>query len=541
MAMLQAAAPAVVGLGVIFALRIGCAFVLAVNKASLAPTARLAAEAQLYHETVRIQLADFDDPLFYDQLQRARDRGILHLEGAIAALIDAAAALFAMAGAVIALAILHPACLALMLLPLVPSGIGAMRAARVQYDGTARTVSLMRVSTLYGELATKRDMAAEIRTHQAQPFVIAKFVEAAERLCRHYIAIARQEAMVTGIASIAAGLGWALAFGLIVAMILAGWIGLALASAAILAFRMAAAALGQLVTSTHLLVQKSLYISDYQAFLTAARRRQVQIVTRAVPPCLHSIAVRELSFRYPGGDGRWALEDIDFSVAAGETVALVGENGSGKTTLAKLLAGLYVPQRGMVAWNGCNIAEMDPAEVANRVSMVMQNPVRWPSSARANIEIGRYRDGIENEEQLLRAAEQSGALPIVEQLPMGWNTILSREFQAGHDLSGGQWQKFAIARGLYRDSPIVIWDEPTAPLDARAELATYQALKQLSQGRTAFLITHRLMSITQVDRILFLERGRLVEQGSHETLMRLGGGYAALFKLQAEMHNFRLL
>jgi len=206
-----------------------------------------------------------------------------------------------------------------------------------------------------------------------------------------------------------------------------------------------------------------------------------------------------------------------------------------------LLAGLYVPQRGMVAWNGCNIAEMDPAEVANRVSMVMQNPVRWPSSARANIEIGRYRDGIENEEQLLRAAEQSGALPIVEQLPMGWNTILSREFQAGHDLSGGQWQKFAIARGLYRDSPIVIWDEPTAPLDARAELATYQALKQLSQGRTAFLITHRLMSITQVDRILFLERGRLVEQGSHETLMRLGGGYAALFKLQAEMHNFRLL
>jgi len=538
---LRAAGPAIIALGIIFALRIGFSFILATNKASLAPKARLTAEERLYRATVGIHLTDFDDPLFYDQLQRARDRGILHLEGSIVALIDCASALFAVAGAMIALAILHPVLLPLLLLPLLPSAWGAMKAARVQYDGMAQTVALMRMSTIYGELATKRETAAEIRAHQAQPFIITRFLDAAGKLCGHYIAIARREAVINGLASIAAGVGWALVIGLLLVMIIGSWIDLALASAAIVAFRMAAGSLDQLVMNGHMLVQKSLYISDYQGFVAAASARRGKRVMQPAPRCPQRINVHDLSFQYPGGDGRWTLEKINFTVKAGETVALVGENGSGKTTLAKLLAGLYQPQKGMVDWDGSNLAEMDPEEIADQVSMVMQHPVRWPDSARANIEIGRYREHVENEETLLRAAEQSGALPIIEQLPHGWKTLLSREFQAGHDLSGGQWQKFAIARGLYRDCPIVIWDEPTAPLDAKAEMATYEALRNLGRGRTVFLITHRLMSIRNVDRILFLHDGRLTEQGSHEELMRLGGAYASLFLLQSELYNSDLL
>ncbi len=540
-AKLRVAAPAMIALGAIFALRICFSFVLAINKASLAPKARLAAEDQLYRATLGIPLSDFDDPFFYDQLQRARDRGILHLEGSIAALIEAVAALFAVAGAMVALFILHPALLPLMLLPVLPSGLGAIKAARVQYDGMAKTVSLMRMSTIYGEMATKREAAAELRAHQAQPFIIGKFLAAAGQLRDHYIAIASREAMITGAASIVSGLGWALAIALLLAMIVNSWIDLALASAAIVAFRVAAGALEQLVTNAHMLVQKSLYISDYQSFMEAARRRTGKRPTRPTPRSPGQIGVHDLSFHYPGREGRWALEAINFTVEAGETVALVGENGSGKTTLAKLLAGLYQPQKGMVAWDGDNIADMEPAEIADRVSVVMQHPVRWPDSARANIEIGRYREDVENEEQLLRAAGQSGALPIIEQLPHGWATLLSREFHAGHDLSGGQWQKFAIARGLYRDCPIVIWDEPTAPLDAKAEMATYEALRRLGRGRTAFLITHRLMSIRNVDRILFLQDGRLAEQGSHDELMERDGAYAALFRLQSELYNSNLL
>jgi ATP-binding cassette subfamily B protein len=541
MAKLRAVAPAIMALGAIFALRIGLAFALAINKASLAPKARLVAEEQLYRATLDIPLSDFDDPDFYDQLQRARDRGILHLEGSIAALIEAFAALFAVAGAMTALCILHPALLLLMFLPVVPSGLGAIRAARVQYDGMAKTVSLMRLSTIYGEMATKRETAAELRAHQAQPFIMTKFRHAAGQLRDHYIAIALREATITGTASLFSGIGWALAVALLLAMIVNSWIDLALASAAIVAFRVAAGALEQLVTNAHTLVQKSLYISDYQSFMDAAGRRAATQPTRPVPRSPQRVGVHGLSFHYPGSEGRWALEAIDFTVEAGETIALVGENGSGKTTLAKLLAGLYRPQKGMVAWDGHDLADMAPGEIADRVSVVMQNPVRWPDSARANIEIGRYREGVENEEKLLRAAEQSGALSIIDQLPRGWATLLSREFHAGHDLSGGQWQKFAIARGLYRDCPIVIWDEPTAPLDAKAEKATYEALRRLGRGRTAFLITHRLMSIRSVDRILFLQDGRLAEQGSHDELMERDGSYASLFRLQSELYNSNLL
>lgn len=541
MVKLRAAAPAMIALGAIFAFRICLSFILAINKAGLAPKARLVAEDRLYRATLGIPLSDFDDPLFYDQLQRARDRGILHLEGSIAALIEAFSALFAVAGAMVALCILHPALLPLMLLPVLPSGLGAIKAARVQYDGMAKTVSLMRMSTIYGEMATKRETAAELRAHQAQPFIMNKFLAAAGKLRDHYISIASREAVITGAASFVSGMGWALAIAALIAMILHAWIDLALASAAIVAFRVAAGALEQLVTHAHTLVQKSLYISDYQSFVNAAQRRTSVRPTRSAPRNPQRIGVHELSFHYPGRESRWALEAINFTVEAGETVALVGENGSGKTTLAKLLAGLYRPQKGMVAWDGLNIADMDPTEVADRVSVVMQNPVRWPDSARANIEIGRYREDIENEEKLLRAAEQSGALSIIEQLPHGWATLLSREFHAGHDLSGGQWQKFAIARGLYRDCPIVIWDEPTAPLDAKAEMATYDALRRLGRGRTAFLITHRLMSIRGVDRILFLQDGRLAEQGNHDQLMERDGAYAALFRLQSELYHSNLL
>ena len=540
-ARLYTAAPAITALGVLFVLRLGFSFALAASKTSLAPQARLIAEAQLYRTTVGIPLSDFDDPLFYDQLQRARDRGILHLEGSIFALIDAVAAVFSVAGAIIALAILHPILLPLLLLPLFPGGWGAITAARVQYDGMAKTISLMRRSTIYGELATKRETAAEIRAHQAQLFIITRFLEAARKLCNHYIDIAWREAIVIGIASSLAAVGWALAIALLLAMIVNSWIDLALAGAAIVAFRMAASSLEQLVINIQMLVQKSLYISDYQSFVTAAERRLDLRATRPAPHSPQRISVHNLSFRYPGGGSRWALEAIEFTVKAGETVALVGENGSGKTTLAKLLAGLYQPQNGMVAWDGCNIAEINPEDIANRISMVMQHPVRWPDSARANIEIGRYREHIENDEKLLRAAEQSGALAVIELLPQGWKTPLSREFHDGHDLSGGQWQKFAIARGLYRDCPIVIWDEPTAPLDAKAEMATYEALRTLGNGRTVFLITHRLMSIRNVDRILFLQDGRLTEQGSHEELLRLGGAYASLFLLQSELYNSDLL
>jgi ATP-binding cassette subfamily B protein len=180
---------------------------------------------------------------------------------------------------------------------------------------------------------------------------------------------------------------------------------------------------------------------------------------------------------------------------------------------------------------------MAPDSLADRVVMVLQDPIRWPRSARDNVRLGRHQREDPDSRVLLQSAEQARALEVIEGLPQGWETLLSRQFRGGQDLSGGQWQRLAVARGLYRDAPLVIWDEPTAPLDARAEHAVYESLRQLARARTVLLITHRLASVRNADRIYFLERGAVVEQGRHDELMALDGRYAELYRLQTKLHG----
>jgi ABC-type multidrug transport system fused ATPase/permease subunit len=280
-----------------------------------------------------------------------------------------------------------------------------------------------------------------------------------------------------------------------------------------------------------------LYIADYQAFLDQAARRSIAGGAGEAPATPATITLNGVSFRYEGARASAALQDVSLQIRAGETIALVGENGSGKTTLAKLIAGLYAPTEGQVQWDGIDLRRLSAASIADRVAMVLQHPVRWPRSARDNVRIGRHDRLDPDDEALERAARLARAEEVIARLPQGWQSLLSRHFRGGTDLSGGQWQRLAVARGLYRDAPIVIWDEPTAPLDAKAEYAVYESLRKLAAGRTVILITHRLASVRNADRILFLEQGRLIEQGCHEELLSLNGRYAELYRLQARLHG----
>jgi ATP-binding cassette, subfamily B, bacterial len=225
-----------------------------------------------------------------------------------------------------------------------------------------------------------------------------------------------------------------------------------------------------------------------------------------------------------------------------QTVALVGENGSGKSTLAKVITGLYLPDRGTVSWDGINVAEVDQRELHAKVALVLQNPTEWPLTAENNIRIGRLERPDLDGAGLTTAAANSGADRVVAGLPHGWDSVLSREFRNGCDLSGGQWQRISVARSLYRDAPMLIADEPTAAMDARAEHAVFQSLHTLSRPgtgangnapRTTVLITHRLANIRHADQIIVLDHGRITEQGTHQELMALGSGYAELFTMQA--------
>ncbi|HVE95784.1 MAG TPA: ATP-binding cassette domain-containing protein, partial [Pseudonocardiaceae bacterium] len=267
-----------------------------------------------------------------------------------------------------------------------------------------------------------------------------------------------------------------------------------------------------------------------------------------VPSDPEVIELQEVSFSYPGKDEP-ALDRVSLTIKRGQVVALVGENGSGKSTLAKVITGLYLPDQGRVTWDGVDIAQVDQRELHSQVAAVLQNPVEWPMTAANNIRIGRLERPDTDGNMLAAAAADSGTDAVVAELPNGWDTVLSRNFQNGHDLSGGQWQRISVARGLYRDAPLLVADEPTAAMDARAEHAVFQSLQSLTRAgaavsngdrqgvtRTTVLITHRLANIRHADQIIVMDHGRITEQGTHGELMARGGGYAELFTLQAQAY-----
>ncbi len=242
-----------------------------------------------------------------------------------------------------------------------------------------------------------------------------------------------------------------------------------------------------------------------------------------------------VTFRYPGREED-ALADVSFTIAPGETVAVVGRNGAGKSTLIKLVTRLYDPTSGAILLDGVDLRELEPAAVRKLIGGMFQDYVTYQASAAENIGLGELGN-LEDREAIEAAARKGGADSLLDRLPDGWDTPLGKWFDGGVELSGGEWQKIALGRAFMRDARILLLDEPTSALDAQAEFELFARLRSLARGRTAIYISHRFSTIRQADRILFLEHGRLVEQGTHEELMTLGGRYAQLFTLQAAAYT----
>jgi ATP-binding cassette, subfamily B, bacterial len=251
-----------------------------------------------------------------------------------------------------------------------------------------------------------------------------------------------------------------------------------------------------------------------------------------------AVEFRNVSFTYPGKDPETqaALKNVSFTIKAGESIALVGRNGAGKTTLVKLLTRLYDPDEGEILMGGRNIKEYDLHDLRELVGVIFQDYVNYYMTAQENIGVGRVAE-IENQELVVGAAQKSGASAVIEKLPDGYDTMLGKWFKGGMQLSGGEWQKIALARAFIRNAHILVLDEPTSSLDAQAEYEVFTHFRTLTEGKTAIFISHRFSTVRLADRIFVLEYGKIRESGSHEELMELGGRYAELFNLQAEAYR----
>jgi ATP-binding cassette subfamily B protein len=274
-------------------------------------------------------------------------------------------------------------------------------------------------------------------------------------------------------------------------------------------------------------------MANFFDFLRLEPRMKTNGQGRKLPrPLRGGIEFRGVGFRYPDSD-EWALRGVDLAIRPGEKIALVGHNGAGKTTLIKLLSRLYDPTEGSILIDGIDIRDLDPLELQQRIGVIFQDFVRYHLPVRENIGFGQI-DAMDDAERIAAAARKSGAQAVVEELPLGYETMLGRWFHDGHELSLGQWQKIALARAFMREAEILVLDEPTASVDARAEYEIFQNFKTLTEGKMAILISHRFSTVRMADRIAVIQGGSIVELGTHEELLRREGVYAELFSMQAE-------
>jgi ATP-binding cassette subfamily B protein/ATP-binding cassette subfamily C protein len=528
----RAALPSLVLVATAVAVRAGLQAAAGWAQSRLHPQVDRLVEIRLLDLTTQVELAAFDDAEFYDAMQRARDRGLYSAPQVVTNVLDCVTGAVGIASAALVVAVLQPILLVLLLVAELPSGWAAVRAARIGYITNFALADSRRRKWMLTDLMAERSTAAEIRSFTLRHFMLARVARLAAYARDAEMKAASRQALTRVTAQAAGGVATAGVYAVLGILLAVGTLPLAVAGTAVLAIRSAQASLNTLLYAVNQCYEEGLYFSDYLAFCADAARRIPPAGAKPVPADFDRITADAVTFTYPGASGP-ALREVSMEIRRGEVVALVGENGSGKTTLAKILAGLYRPDSGTVCWDQTAIGDVDAESLRERIAVIAQDHANWPLTVRHNIAMGRDADPA----ALARAAVASGADTVIEKLPRGYDTLLDRHFKDGAELSGGQWQRIAAARGFYRSAPLLIMDEPTAALDARAEYALFSSIRGHAAGRSVLLITHRLASVKHADRIYVLRDSQVIEQGVHADLLALGGQYAELYTLQASQYG----
>jgi ATP-binding cassette subfamily B protein len=492
---------------------------------------------ELMRHAATLDLEQFENAELYDKLERARRQTVGRI-GLFTLLLSSVQDAITLVTLAAALAVYVPWLLALLVLAVLPSLLGETHFASLGY------------SLLYSWTPERRQLdylryigASDVSAKELKLFGLSDFlVDRYDRLSQDFYdankALALRRSLVSTLLAAVGTLGYYGAYAVIIYLTVTGYrspaglftIGVLTFLAG--SFRQSRDLIQRVLLSLSQVFEQSLYLDDLFTFLELEPSIRPRSDGRPVPvPLRTGFAFEGVGFRYPGSD-RWAVRGLDFSLAPGERLALVGENGAGKTTLVKLLARLYDPTEGRILLDGVDLREYDVESLRRNVGVIFQDFVRYDFVLRENIAVGNI-DQRGDDSRIETAAQRSLADSVAAKLAGSYDQMLGRRFESGVELSGGEWQKVALARAYMRDAQLLILDEPTAALDARAEYEVFLRFSELTAGRMAVLISHRFSTVRMADRILVLRGGEMAEQGTHEALVARGGLYAELFQLQA--------
>jgi ATP-binding cassette, subfamily B, bacterial len=490
---------------------------------------------ELMKHAAKLDLLSYEDPLFYDKLERARAQGVDRVQMLQVAgrLIQEVVTTVSLAAAIF---LFSKFLLLALVVCVVPAFLGETHFGFMIYSLSFRQTPGRRELDYLRVLGGTKESAKELKLFGLAPFLMGRYSELADELYLQTKELSKRKLMFGSMLALLGLMGYYGSYAYVIYGAVAGLMTVGVMVYLSGAIAGASSNIQAVFTSFSGITNQALFMTDLLEFF--AVKPKILSKASAVPapkPIRSGFEFRNVSFKYPGSS-RMVLKNVNFKLGPTERIAIVGENGQGKTTLVKLLTRLYDPTEGQILLDGRDLRDYDLESLWKEIGVIFQDFMRYEMTAAENIAVGRIED-LENQFRIRAAANKSLAEHTIRRLPNGFDQVLGCRFEGGVDLSGGEWQKIALARAYLRDAQLLILDEPTAALDARSEHEVFKRFAELTKGKMSLLISHRFSTVRMADRVLVLANGEIAEEGKHEQLMKSGGQYAEMFELQAA--NYR--
>ena len=490
---------------------------------------------QVMKHASELDLTAYEDPIFYDRLERARvqatDRLVM-----IQSIGRLELQFITAVGWSVAVMLYSPWLMLLLIAAVLPAFIGETHFAFLGYAKNFRQTPIKRQLDYLRQAGATKEAAKELKLFNLSRFFTDRFAKLSDIVYEQDVDLARKRLGIGSVLSIISTGGYYGAYAYVIWRTLLGKWGIGTFYFLTAAILNASSNIQQVLSTLSGIADQALFLTDLLAFFEM--KPTIQSKPNAIPaprPIRQGFEFRNVSFVYPGTE-RLVLDHLNFRLSPGERVALIGENGQGKTTIVKLITRLYDPTEGEILLDGVDLREYDLEDLYREIGVIFQDFMRYEMTARENIAVGKIEE-LEDLRALQTAAKKSLADEVIARLSRHYDQMLGRRFEGGVDLSGGEWQKIALARAYLRNAQLLILDEPTAALDARSEYEVFQRFAELTTGKMALFISHRFSTVRMADRIVVLESGRIAEEGTHELLTRMGGRYAEMFELQAASYR----